>query len=504
MKLDFTNVINKLPTVEKAVRKPAATTRPTKTVDAYPQLGDEQRFKAFPETVDGTFISLYRQSLDEFLVPYIQQGEMKISAANRFIDNLVDQVFGTTKYFGLFSYLKERNYENSAERELVRTSERLINSGWRVVKDKNTERYKIINSEGSVVIDATGPSEFSEEASAVQMDASSSHVFIDGENAAKIEALAFTAGQNADSLNSINSLTSLMGYTEDKKVHGIIINQSKLKNILRSIHSYPILSKGKTFSDLYGAGYTLSDKMIFSHEDRLVMHDGKNDFVIYCPGPEINQNYGVHKDLAAVIASRFKAQIFAAFPFVVPQELSEIQNFNRVIALMSNYWNPEKTNMSYADMVDYFNRLDLFVRSGEISRDFYNRVFSNFAAIVATEVILLGNNWFSLSSVSLDTISGAFYSYASRDNYSISSNELSSISSPVVQKTADFSTFTKSIYPFRPAEGNLDIIMQALPSDYFKSLETLSLTIDGYPSNFDGILRYMESAIRLLKSRGAQ
>jgi len=504
MKIDFKNVIKNLPTVEKAVRKPVSSGQKSKPAEAYPQLGDSQRFKEFPDAVDGIFISLYRQNLDNFLVPYIQQGEMTISSANKFIDNLVEQIFGNQKHFGLFSYLKERNYENSAERELVRTAERLINSGWRIVKDKNTERYKIINSEGSTVIDATGPSEFSEESSAIEMDESSAHIFIEGTDAARIEALSLSAGQSADSLNSINSLNSLLPYTDDKKIQGIILNHSKLKTILMGINSYQTLKPGTTFTDLYGNGYTLSDKMIFSHDNRVVLTDGKNDFVVYSVGPDINQLYGMNKDLAAIIASNIKRNLFSYMPWVSSQELSELQKFNRVIALMSDYWNPEKTNLSYADMVDSLTRMDLFVKSGEIGRDFYNRVFSNFAAIVATEVILLGNNWFSLSSVSLDTLSGKFYSYASRDNFSLQVEELMTLQAPVIQKPTGFSQFTNSIYPFRPSAGNLDVILSALPSDYFKALETIDFTIEGYPLRFEGLLKYMQTAVQILKARGTQ
>jgi len=502
MKIDFKNVIEKLPTVQKSAKKTNANRQKQKPPESYPQLGDVQRFKDFPDVVDSVFISRYRQSLDDFLVPYIQQGEMTISSANRFIDNLVNQIFGNQKYFGLFSYLKERNYENSAERELVRTAERLINSGWRIVKDKNTERYKIINSEGGIVIDATGASEFSEESSAIEMDESSAHVFIDGGDASRIEALALTAGQSADNLNNINSLNSLLGYTDDRKIQGIIRNHGKLRSILRGIGSYQTLKPGITFNDLYGMGYTLSDKMIFSRDDRVVMTDGKNSFVIYGITPEINQTHGLNKDLAAFIASNFKKAIFSYMPLIEPQGLSEINKFNRVIAMMSDYWNPEKTNMSYADMIDSLNRMDLFVKSGEISRDFYNAVFSNFAAIVATEVILLGNNWFSLSSISLDTISGRFYSYSSRDNFSISENDLSLIGSSATNMPAEFSQFTKSIYSFRPSEGNLGIILSSLPANYLKALETIQISIEGYPLKFDGIVRYMEAAMQIIKSRG--
>jgi hypothetical protein len=334
------------------------------------------------------------------------------------------------------------------------------------------------------------------------MDSSSAHVFIEGQDASKIEALATSAGQNADFLSSINSLDSLLGLTDDKKIHGIIINTSKLKVILSGVNSYQTLQKGVSFSDLYGSGYKLSDKMIFSHSDTIVMSDGKNEFVVYPVGSTLNQQHGASKDLLAVVASGFKERLFSSISGVTPQLLSEIQNLNRVIALISDYWNPEKTNLSYADMVDSFNRLDSFVKSGEISRNFYDRIFSNLAMIVATETILLGNNWLSLSSMSLDTISGKFYLYSNKDAFTSKISDITVIKNSATKKPKAFSTFTKSIYPFRPSEGNLSVIMENLPSEYLNALKSLDLRISGYPLKLEGVVDYMNAAMGLLLEGG--
>jgi hypothetical protein len=66
----------------------------------------------------------------------------------------------------------------------------------------------------------------------------------------------------------------------------------------------------------------------------------------------------------------------------------------------------------------------------------------------------------------------------------------------------EFSQFTKTIYSFRPSEGNLGIILSSLPSNYLKALETIQISIEGYPLKFDGIVRYMESAMQIIKARG--
>jgi hypothetical protein len=503
MKIDITKVIEKLPTTMKAINP--VSPRPKKQAQAYPALGDVSRFEKFPDNVDDKFIAMYRDNLDAFLIPYIQQGEMTVSKAHEFIENLVEQIFGNKKHYGLFSYLKERNYENSAERELVRTAERLINSGWRVVKDKNTERYKIINSEGTTIIDATGASEFFEETSAVIMDSSSAHLFIDSNTAAKIESLARAVSMDADSLTKVDSLESLIIHTKDKNLQGYILNYKKLRSLLGRGNSYPTLTKGTSFSNLYEQGFTLSSRMVLSHDSRVVMTNNMDFYMVYPVGEHLNQNHGANKDLLAVISSNIKRDIFKSITNVTPQVLMEIKDFNRVVALMSEYWDDERVLMSYADAVDSLRRMDSYVNNGEISRDFYNRVFSSFAALVVTEAILLGNNWLSISSLGFDPIQGRFYSFASRDVFTAGESELNSFALNYRngRSAPTFAPFTSSVYPFRfSSPDNLSILLENLPKEYVYAIQTINTKIDGYPIQLEGVGRYMRKAIEFILSRG--
>lgn len=505
MKLDLTKVIEKLPTTLKANSNidPIRKNR-KKPAESYPALGDVQRFENFPDVVDAKFIAMYRENLDAFLVPYIQQGEMTISAANKFIENIAEQIFGNAKHYGLFSYLKERNYENSAERELVRTAERLVNSGWRVLKDKNTDRYKIINSEGMTVIDATGPSEFFDEAAGVLMNESAAHLFIDSGAAAKIESLARAVSLDADSLTKIDSLESLLLHTKDKSLQGYILNYKKLRSLLGHGNSYPSLSRGVGFSDLYEKGFTLSDRMVFSHDSRVVLKQNMDSFIVYPVGAELNQNYGASKDLLAVVASNIKKELFSNVMNVTPQELMEIKDFNRVIATISSYWDDERVLMSYADMVDSLRRMDNYVKSGEVSKDFYYRVFSAFAALVVTEVILLGNDWFSLSSMGFDPIQGRFYSFATRDVFSSTEAELDLFiqNYQVTKENSSFSLFTGSVYPFRLSGENLSVLVNNLPREYVTALSTVNPSVEGYPVKLEGVTSYLRKALDFLIGKG--
>lgn len=485
MKLNLQKVIEKLPnsTTIKSTQKDVMGRKKKTPPEQYPGLGDVDRFKEFPDSVDMEFISLYREGLDRFLIPYIQYGELTVHSAHTFIENLVEQIFGNNKHFGIFSYLKEKNYENSSDRELVRTAERLINSGWRVQRDKNTERYKIINSEGIDIIDATGVSEFFSESSAVVMDASAAHLFIDGNSASKIESLARVLDMNADSLAEIDSLESLIIHTEDKKLIGKIINYKKLRNILSKNNSYPSHEKGTSFLNLYEQGFTLSDRMIFSHDDRVILENGKDEFIIYPVSHTLNQRYGVHTDVLALVASNVKNHIFRRVKSVTPQALHEIKDLGRVFALMSPFWDDEKTLISYSDMADSLNRMDSYVKSGEITRNFYEKVFSSLATIVVTESVLLGNNWLSLNLMPMDTISGRFYSYASRDVFTDSADEFRFFSDNYTpsKETLGFSHLTQGVYPFRLDSPSLPALISILPSEYFEALS--SLTIDASLSN---------------------
>lgn len=505
MKIDFTKVIEKLPSTMKAASGINPLSRSSKkTAEAYPTLGDVGRFKNFPDNVDNNFIALYRESLDNFLVPYIAQGEFTVSRANKFIENLVEQIFGNKSHFGLFSYLKERNYENSAERELVRTAERLINSGWRVLRDKNTSRYKIINSEGSTIIDATGPSEFFDEAAGIKMDESAAHLFIDSSTAAKIESIARSVRLDADSLTELDSLDSLLLHTDDNKIKGYISNYQKMRGLLKRTNSYPTLGKGISFSELYENGFVLSHRMIFSDESRVVMTKDMDSFILYPIGSKLNLNHGVSKDMLAVIASNIRMSLFRNLSNLTPQTILEIKEFNRVVALMSDYWDDERVLTSYADMYDSFKRMDSYVANGEISKDFYNKLFSSFAALVVTESLLLGNHWFSLSSVGFEPVHGKFYSFLHRDYFTVDKNSLDVFINSYAPEvgSASFSTFLTSIYPFRLGNKNLSILIENLPKEYFSALDTINTNIEGYPVALKGVTEHLQKAIAFIKSRG--
>lgn len=514
MQIDLKNVIKKIPEEDMTLKASVDTIRRNKVKSRnkkafdYPGLGDVNRFKDFPNEVNEDFISMYRDSLDEFLVPYVQFGEMTVTSANRFIEGLVEQIFGNENHYGIFSYLREKNYDNSPERELVRTAERLINSGWRVVKDGQTNRYKIINSDNSTVIDATGKSNFFEESSAVVMDESSAHVFIGGDNASKIESLARSVDLDADSLAEIDSLDALLFHTEDKMLTGQIMNYKKLRNVLKKMASYKVTKSAVSFNDLHEDGFVLCSELVFSEDDRLLLTDGKNKVIVYPVSPGLNQRFNINKNLLSVLSSEVKQKIFSSIPSVIPQELTEISDLNRVFALLSEYWSDDRVYMSGIDMIDSFRRMDTYVKSGDISKDFYNKVFSSFAMIVATEVILLGNNWFSLSSLSFDPVSGKFYSYANRDSFTVTEEDFNNFYDSYEASKLDppsFSVFTNEIYPFKfngdTFKNLAPLIIENLPREFFSVLMEIDFEFDGYPYEFTEIKNHMSKAKDLLISR---
>jgi hypothetical protein len=493
MKIDFSNLIKKLPTTTKSTRAMEVGFDKSKPKpEQYPGLGDVARFKNFPPDVNRDFIDMYRQDLDNFLIPYVKYGEMTVSKASKFIENLVSQIFGNSHHYGLFSYLKARNYDNDPERELVRTAERLINSGWRIRKDDNSNRYKIFNNEGTSIIDATGPSEFFNESVSITLDSSSAHLFIDSANASKIESIARKVNMNADALAEIDSLDNLLLHTDDNLIRGQIVNYKKLKGILSARSSYHTGSTGISVENLYKQGYTLSNRMLFSHDDRVIMQKGNEQFILYPITSDLNMIYGPNKDLLAYVSSVIKSQIFKSVPMVANQKLFEVKQMTRVIALISDYWSEDRTRMSIPDMIDSLRRLDAYVKSGEVTRDFYNRVFSAFSSIVVTESILLGNKWMSLGLMGLDPISGRMYTYASRDVFTVTDDELNAFSYAPSTNPPSFSAYTNEVFPFR-LDKDLSPLLNNLPDEYFSALSSVDFEGD-YAVSLSGITDYVARA----------
>lgn len=516
MQLDLTKLINKIPDVLKSNDPPSKRERKmnakkNKPQD-YPGLGDVRRFEDFPSEVNEEFLSIYKDSLDAFVIPYIQAGELTVYKAHQFMEAIVEQIFGNENHYGIYSYLKQRNYDNAPERELVRTAERLINSGWRIVKDNNSSRYKLMNSENSVVLDVTGKSDFYEESQLIQFEPRTAHLFLDGPAASKIEALARKIDMSADELNSLDSMDVLLLHTNDPSIKGYVFNYKKLRGVFSKKASYPIETAEMSFSDLHSAGYVLSDEMIMSDSPVSVLTDGKNKYVFSSVTSEMNQEYVLNKDLISVVGHRVKEDIFSEDSSVKCMEVKEITELNRVIALQMPYVTGDITRRSYTDMVDIFRRLDSGVDSGDISKDFYNRVFSSFASVLVTEAVLLGNRWISPSSFVLDPVTGSFYSGYHRDYFTDN-----------IERLENFITFYETLdepkspgrfsdfligsegFPFRLDSYYLKsyckTIINALPQRFFDNLSSASLSISDYPFEFTGVSEYFNTAKKFLLSR---
>lgn len=508
MQIDIDKIISKLPDTLKSSSRSRSKSG-VKSVSPSYTLGDKKRFEKLPLKVDKQFISSYKDDLDEFLVPYIQQGELTVRKAHTFIENMVDQIFGTYDYYGIFSYLKERNYENDSDKELVRTCERLIDSGWRVRKDKNTNRYKLYNSEGSIVIDVTGKSEFYEESASAVLDDKSAHLFIESTVASKIESLSRKVGMSADDLNEIDSLESILIHTEDRELHGYIKNYTKLRSILSKLSSYKTFTRGTTINDLYNEGYSLGSQLFYSDHNKVMMNKGKDSYIMYPVSPEVNQVYNINKDLLSVIASKVKSDLLKNISLVRVDDLQEVKDFERVFCLLTPYVENDLVNMSYADMLDFFSRIDGYVRSKEISDSFYKKIVQSFAQVVITEVILLGNLWFSMSGFSIDSVSGKSHLYNNKDAFTENIDSLKSFVKKYQPKDYSsrdvFSPFLEKVYPFRLSDRNFvdnsSSLIEALPDEYFTSLSRIEFNFEGYGLDFTGIKKYLNEAKTFLMTR---
>lgn len=508
LELDFSNIFKDAIVTQKAVSK-TSKRRNTKKKKAEEilHLGNIRRLAKLPDEVTLEFLGQYKENLDDLLYPYVANHVYTVSYANAYEEAIIHNIFGNEKHLGIFQFLKDKNVDNRSDKELVAYAESLLMKGWHIVDEGG--KYWLYNGDFQRVLDLTGAASLAKDAASLTFDPGNAHIFIEDGIASKIHAVAEQVGQSADDLAGTGSLDLLLGFISDAKFAGYILNYNTFRHLLEKPAKYATLTEGITMSDLYEQEFRLDNKLVAPLNKRLTIHKGTDSYILFGITPELNQPYVINKDLARVIASNIKDELFKTSAGVINQSFTEIKELRHTFALMTKYIDSDAVRMSYADVVDSFSRLERYTSDGSVHGKFYTKVTQDFAAIAVTEAILLGNYNFSLASIGFDPISGKFYSYTSRDEFTTKMEALDFLINNAQEGEPDtkgfFEPFLGEMFPFRPDSRtfaeNVDKLIKNLPSDYLRALSSVEFNTDEYTQDFVAARNYFEKARSFILER---
>lgn len=447
LNIDFSNIVKK------------ETQKSVKLSKKAIHIGDSRRFSSLPDTVDETFIERYKDTLDQFLYPYVAKNKITISYASRYAQSILNNIFGNEHHLGIYQYLKDKNIEGISDKELVIQAEKLLLQGWNIRQENN--HYWLYNSDLQKVIEMTGSSEEAVLADAQELDSSNAHLFFDERVASKITAFAERLGYDADTLSLTNSFDILLSKTENKQFIGYLTNYDRLKTILSKPYKYRTLTVGTSMYDLYEEGYRLSDTLV---PKGVVLSNGQDDVIIFPAESEINTTHTLNKFLISQKANELREAIYSQFKKVKFQSITPLKELRHVYAYYSDFWDTDLVKNSFIESQTILSRLE-------------SKVEETLAVVVVTEALLLGNNWFSSSGFGIDSITENFYVYFNHDAFTRPSVESSGYEE-------------NAVYRFR----NPKDYISKLPKRYEKVLRSIEFTSDDYVQDLKSVQDYFETA----------
>lgn len=491
LNIDFKRIFKSSP---KSKRTPNKSKKVKKEV-AYKTLGDFQRIAHLPDIITDEFISLYNDTIEEILHPYVVSRQLSIGYASQYRKRLVENIFGSEEHMGIYNYLKERDMDNRTDKELVFQAESLILRGWQIRREG--EQYWLINGDLNRVIEMTGKAPLYREVAALSFDEASAHIFLDDSTASKISALAKTLGHDADSLAATGNLDILLARVSDDKFAGYVINYNALRRILKRVAKYNTTVDGVTMMDLYKEGYRLGTQLTFPFSEKAVFNRQSSSYLMIPVKDEINKEYLVNKYLLTSIAARVKKDLLSSMGVVSP-ELIEVKEFRSVFAVMTELYPQEFSELTFSETMDLVSS----IVSSKRGSAFEKKVFSNIAALAVVEAILLGNRYFSLSSFSLDTVSGKVFSNHSLDYFTVKDEVLTSFSAGDRELATDFSVFENEVFfadlTNPETHQAISILVSALPEDFKSKIASYELDLSMYPYEFARIKAYFDNAKRFI------
>jgi len=465
LKIDFDSVFKNLDaqkTTSLKSNKKRRNSLPSQAI----QLGNEEALSDLPEKVNGDFLEMYNETIDNMLYPYVAQGRVSISYASKYGQTIIENIFGNEEHLGIYHYLKDKDIEGVSDKHIVSYAEKLLLQGW-YIKEENS-KYWLYNSNLEKVIDLTGNAEESIEADALSFEPENAHLMFDDITASKIYALAEQFGYNADELSKINNLELLLSKTENVSLEGYLTNFGCLKTILEKRHSYRTLTQGTSLFDMYNDNYRLSDTLV---PKGVVLTNNESELLLFPTEGDMGETFLFNKGLLGMTAQELRKQIYAPFNNIRFQEVLPIKDMRHVFAFTSELIDNQMTRRSYFESENVLKRAD------------QDEIKEALAVVVVTESILLGNEWFNSTCFGFDSVSNSFYVYFNKDAFTRS--DLENLTEP-----AKYSIFSYSY-------NALDY-MKDLPAKYKTAIQDADIDTSELDVELNSVRDYFNSAKEMI------
>lgn len=444
-------------------------------------VGDPRRLAGLPDSVDEEFLTGYKDTLDALLYPYVAYNQVPLSYAHRYAKAIMDNIFGTDKHLGIFHYLQDKNVEGLTDKDLVNHAEKLLMRGWHI-KDEGT-KFWLYNGDLQRVIDVTGNGDISLLSESQSFDESNAHLFFEESTASKINAFADRLGYDADALSMTSSLDLLLDKTDNREFFGYLTNYERLRVILSKEYKYRTLLDGFSMQDLYSEGYRISKKLVPSGA---VLAKGNEHIIIFPTTDEMNTVHTLNKSLLSQIATDLRTALYEKLPKMNAQRVQALKSLRHVFAYTSELWETDLVSNSYIENKQILDRLDHQVQNKIISEGYKTSVEQALAMAVVTESILLGNYWFNLSSIGLDSLSGNIYVYHTFDSFTREN------------LTAELEgEASNGVFKYRVTAKDY---IEKLPTSYIRALKSLEFPQEEYVQELAGPQDYFENARKFILS----
>jgi len=464
-------------------KKPAPAPKPRrkKITGKSLALGDVIRLADLPTEVNDEFLEKYRDGLDRYLHVYVVRNNMTLTEASKYKEYIFDTIFGNKEHQGIFQFLRVKSGDMfHSDREMVSAAENYLMRGWHVAKEG--DEYWLLNDAFEKLLNVTGSSDISEEASTLVFTPATAHLFLSDGVASKVSALAKKAGFDADSLASMGQLDLLLGETNSRDLAGYLLNYNAFRFLLKKSGKYKVLDVGMTLEDLYDKDFRLGSQIFYPTLSKVVI-ESKNESMLLTPvASDLNETHLVNSSLLGVMASDLRSKVYRGK--VVPQVVLEVGELGYVIALATEFWTTDTVRMSFTELYDVLRRVDSAYRGGSVTKSYYESARSSFSEILLTEVMLLGRN-LTLASFGFDSVGGKFFVYASSDVFA----EQGRVTSDAIPENSAefFELCMKNGFSRSFVEKNLGALAKFTSAGYRDRLSGLALDSSNYGLEMESV-----------------
>lgn len=495
LKIDFAKLMKEPDVVMKATPKRKTKSGKLKQPEEQLHLGDYSRLEGLPDILSSEFMIGYADALDGFLLPYVANNIISIGYASKYKEVIVENIFGNLHHLGILHYLKDKNTENKSDKELVAYAESLLVRGWHIRQEGH--QYWLVNADFTRIIELTGKSPESKSVEAMVFDEAAAHIFLSDPVASKFAALARSIGQDADELASSGNLDVLLAKVTDDKFGGYIVNYNAWRKILKKETKYQTLTDGISAVDLYEQGFRLDSRITYPVSKIAILDSGKKKYSVIPVMPELNK--GFNRYMVTAIASKVKSDLLSSVKTVIVPETMELKELRHTYALMVEFWDNDFSGTTFFETLGVIRRAIAHVDSGAVSNSYRSKIMESLAAVFVTEAILLGNTSASLSSVSLDSISGMVYSYDTLDYFT------ENVESLTEDAAEEFSldTLSRMLTVSMSGSGKplLMSMISHLPKNFIAALSSYEIDTKDYPHEFHQLVGYFNAAKNFVLER---